>query len=97
MQALAAGAFHTVVAGWKPVTHLATLRMLQRAGWIMVPPEYGQRGRSALGPVTHRYVKEGERAPGSGMFEVRVRGRTRTFRLQWADGCFHPFLWELRP
>lgn len=91
--AFAAGAFHTVVAGWKPVTHLATLRMLQRAGWIMVPPEFGQRGRSALGPVTHRYVKEGERSPGARMFEHNGR----TFRLQWADGCFHPFLWEFRP
>lgn len=89
---LGAGAFHGTSLGWRPVTHLATLRMLERAGYLTIPPEYGQRGRSAIGPVTHRYVEEGPNAPEhcGAMFEHKGR----RFRLQWADGCFKPFAWE---
>lgn len=89
---IGAGAIHTAAPGWRPVTHRATLAMLQRAGFIELPAEYGQRGRSAIGPVRHRYVFAGERSDGWRPF---VHNR-RTFRLQWADGCFHPFVWEYR-
>jgi len=91
--AFGAGAFHRVAEGWRPVTHRATLRMLERAEYIVIPPEYGQRGRSSIGPVIHRYVLEGENAPRWGeMFTVRGR----RFRIQYADGCFHPFVWEFK-
>jgi hypothetical protein len=66
--------------------------MLARAGYIVIPAEYGQRGRSALGPVVHRYVFEGDRHGLSG--SPFIAGHRRTFRLQWADGCFYPFVWE---
>lgn len=88
------GAFHTTAPGWHLVTHLATLKMLERAGYIEIPAEYGQRGRSAIGPVRHRYVLEGPKAPAHVGATFEHRGRS--FRLQWADGCFHPFLWEFR-
>lgn len=89
----AAGAFHTVTPGWRPVTNRHTLRMLARVGFLVIPPEYGKRGRSALGPVVHRYVEEGNAdVPRGGCFEHKGR----TFRLQWADGCFKPFCWEYR-
>lgn len=88
-----AGAFHAAAPGWRPVTHKATLYMLARAGFIRVPSEYGRRGRSALGPVVHRYVFEGPECPGP---FVSFSHRKRTFRLQWADGCFYPFVWEWR-
>ena len=88
-----AGAIHAVRSlGWKPVTNLHTLRAISRAGYIIVPPEYGQRGGSAIGMVRHRYVFEGARSERYAMFTWRKR----TFSLQWADGCFYPFLWEFQ-
>ena len=86
------GALHTIPPGWRIVTNLHTLRMLQRAGFVRVPPEYGRPGRSAIGRVIHRYVREGDNAPDyrGQMFEHKGR----SFRLQWSDGCFYPFVYE---
>lgn len=87
-----AGAFHIAPLGWTPVVKRRTLKMLERAGYVTIPAEYGKCGRSAIGPVTHRYVNEGPRMPG--VREFKHRGRL--FRLQWADGCFKPFVWEFK-
>lgn len=89
-----AGAFHTVQQGWRLVSSKSTLKTLEKAGWIVIPPEYGKRGRSAIGPVVHRYVLEGSKSPSTRPF----KHRGRTFRLSWADGCFKPFVLEqVRP
>lgn len=89
----AAGAFHNAVPGWRPVRSRSTLRMLERAGLLVIPPEYGKCGRSAIGPVRHSYVLEGPACKGPGyVFEHKGR----SFRLQWADGCFKPFAWEFK-
>jgi hypothetical protein len=92
----AAGAFHRAVLGWRPVRSKSTLRMLERAGFITIPASFGKRGMSAIGIVRHSYVLEGEKTrklPTGAAFEHKGR----TFRLQWADGCFKPFLWEYKP
>jgi hypothetical protein len=88
------GALHGASLGWEVVTNLHTLRMIEKAGYIEIPAEYGQRGRSAIGPVRHRYVTEGPNSPEhvGAMFEHKGR----SFRLNWADGCFKPFLYEYK-
>lgn len=95
MQAYSAGAFHDIAPGWRPTHNRHTLRMLERAGFIRLPREFKRPGRDALGcRVRHCYVLEGDNAPPYAGAPFKVKGRT--FRLQWADGCFNPFVWEWR-
>jgi hypothetical protein len=92
MKGFAFGAAFNVAPGWNFVTNRQTLKMIERAGYIIIPPEYGKKGRSAIGPVIHRYVFEGEKAPALIPFKIGKR----EFRLTWSDGCFHPFVLEFK-
>jgi len=75
--------------GWSVVTDRRTLKALARKGYIVIPPEFGRRGRSSLGPVVHRYVFEG---PALTEWYRPFEHRGRSFRLTYLDGCFKPFV-----
>lgn len=70
------------------VTHTGTLRSLQRAGWI----EWDEhaRDRHWTGQTARRlWVRAGARLVNRW---DRFEHRGRAYKLEYFDGCFHPFV-----